>query len=308
MPANISSVPLCAVWVVTYNQKAFIAQTIESIIQQKTDFPFKIYIGDDCSTDGTREICIGYKNKYPELIVLLLNSINYMAQNSANVFKACVNSGARYVAMCEGDDYWSDLEKLQRQVDFLESNPDYSICFHRIYDLLPGKEPYLGNGADIEKTYTIDDLALGNIIPTPTVMYRNNLFEFPSWFGESPVGDYVLHMLNAEKGKIKYFPQPMAVYRRNIGLWSNHSQLIMWEKWLIVLGHLKEHFKDHEVVSVLKQQESKIIAQLFSTINRLEATIKSLKEDPTEIAKSVTLKVLLASIKIKFSKKFNRKA
>src|SRR5258708_542108 len=110
--------PFCAVWMVTYNHEKFIAQAIKNIINQKTNFPFKLYIGDDCSSDTTREVCINYKNEYPELIDLVFNTKNNMQKNSMNVYGACFNSGAKYIAMCEGDDYWCNKNKLQKQIDF----------------------------------------------------------------------------------------------------------------------------------------------------------------------------------------------
>jgi glycosyltransferase involved in cell wall biosynthesis len=213
----MSNQPLCAVWVVTYNQKKFIAQTIESIINQKTDFHFKVFIGDDLSTDGTREICIKYKNDYPELIELIFNSSNWMNKNSANVYHACFTSGAKYTAMCEGDDYWIDPNKLQKQVKFLETHPEYVGCFHNTeerYEDDEDKASFLYCDYPSAKSISFHDLSFRNLIPTCSVVFRNKLFgEFPEWYPQLKMGDWTLHLLNAQFGSFWYIPKVMAVHR-----------------------------------------------------------------------------------------------
>ena len=209
--------PLCAVWVVTYNQRDFISQTIESIVQQKTNFRFKVYIGDDCSTDGTREICIKYKALYPELIELVFNSVNHMQQNSMNVYNACFGSGAKYTAMCEGDDYWADPNKLQTQVDFLEAHPEFSGCFHNTeerYEQDKSKSSFLYCNFPSARAISFNDLCYANIIPTCSVVFRNNLFDkFPERYFKLRLGDWTLHLLNAQFGDFWYIPRIMAVHR-----------------------------------------------------------------------------------------------
>ncbi|HEX9927582.1 MAG TPA: glycosyltransferase, partial [Pyrinomonadaceae bacterium] len=124
--------PKVAVFMVAYNHARYIAQAIEGVLMQETDFPFKLFIGEDCSTDETRNICLSFKEKYPNKINLILNEKNLGgAPNALNVYKVCFEYGD-YVAMCEGDDYWTDSRKLQRQIDFLEANPDFSVCFHPV--------------------------------------------------------------------------------------------------------------------------------------------------------------------------------
>lgn len=121
---------LVSVWMVTYNHEAYIEQAIESVMMQTTNFDFHLYIGEDCSTDNTGEICERLKTKYPKQITLVRNKKNLGANNNAlNIYNLCFNSDAKYVAMLEGDDYWTDPLKLQKQVDFLESNTDFNICW-----------------------------------------------------------------------------------------------------------------------------------------------------------------------------------
>ncbi len=110
---------------ITYNHENYITQALESILMQKCDFNFEIVIGEDCSTDKTREILLGYKIKYPKIFKLLLNEKNIGAvRNQINTLKSC---SGEFIAICEGDDYWSDPFKLQKQVDFLEAHEEFVL-------------------------------------------------------------------------------------------------------------------------------------------------------------------------------------
>jgi hypothetical protein len=180
----------------------------------------------------------------------------------------------KYIALCEGDDYWTDPYKLQKQVDFLEANEDYAICFHRVYELLDGRDPELSNlnTSLQEESYTIEDLAKGNFIHTPSVVFRNGLIKkYPEWFNKSPVGDYVLHMLNAEHGKLKYLPEPMAIYRRHAnGVWSGKSQLYQSTGWVSMLEHLASEFKNTQVEKILLQQKTENDFYITNFHNKVE--------------------------------------
>ncbi len=132
------------VFMITYNHESYIEQAIESVMSQRTTFDFKLYIGEDYSTDNTRAICAALKNKYPDKIDLFLNETNLGSQkNALNMYNLCYKSGAEYIAILEGDDYWTDPLKLQKQVDFLESNTDYGLCFTR-FNVKNEKESLLG--------------------------------------------------------------------------------------------------------------------------------------------------------------------
>lgn len=125
----LDSNPLVSVVTITYNHAPYIAKCIEGVLMQQVNFPMEFIIAEDCSTDGTRAICEEYAQKYPDLIRLLPSEGNMGAvRNEQRAFEA---ARGKYIATCEGDDYWTDPLKLQRQVDFLESHSDYSVCFHR---------------------------------------------------------------------------------------------------------------------------------------------------------------------------------
>lgn len=267
----------CAIWMVTYNHEQFISQAIESILSQKTDFPFKLFIGEDKSTDKTRDICLEYARNYPDLIELDLNEYNIGGmRNAKNIYEKCFNSGAAYVAMLEGDDFWCDDFKLQKQVEFLQSNNDFTICFHRVLELVSDGSTAFSqlNTSDKEEIYTIEDLATGNFIHTPSVVFRNTNLQFPEWFIDSPVGDYVLHMLNARDGKIKYFAEAMAVYRiHQSSNWSSMPVYNRYNNWVKLLDILQTKFSD-TVNDILKRQKFYILQQiagLYLLDNNIEA-------------------------------------
>jgi glycosyltransferase involved in cell wall biosynthesis len=236
--------PKVAVFMVAYNHARYIAQAIEGVMMQQTDFSYQLFIGEDCSTDETRNICLSYKDKYPDKINLILNEKNLGgAPNALNVYKVCFEYGD-YVAMCEGDDYWTDSRKLQRQIDFLEANPDFSICFHPVKVVFEdeNKEPEITN-KDQAVTTTFEDLALNNYIHTVSCVFRNNSLQFPDWYGKLPAGDYLLHLLNAQYGKVGFINEVMAVYRvHKGGVWGAKNLSELYAKWIPIVKECRRHF------------------------------------------------------------------
>jgi glycosyltransferase involved in cell wall biosynthesis len=269
MPPN----PLVSVHMVTYNHEDYIAQAIESALMQKTNFDFEIIIGEDFSVDKTREIVSNYASKYPEKITALLHPYNLGGGgtiNSLNTFKAC---RGKYIAQLEGDDYWIDPYKLQKQVDFLEANLDYAICYHRVYEENDNGDRALDfyNSSTEEKTYTLNDLAQGNFIHTPSVVFRNNLFDkLPQWFTSASVGDFVVHVLNARCGKIKYLPDIMAVYRvHGGGAWTTSTNISKKKAYIFVLSNLlNEDFTDEikeKFRTLLRGQITSVLSEYLKT-------------------------------------------
>ena len=225
---------MVSVCMITYNHEAFIREALDGVLMQQTSFPYELVIGEDCSTDRTREICIEYQQKHPEKIRLLLNEKNLgMMANFIQTLKACTG---KYIALCEGDDYWTDPLKLQKQVDFLEWNEEFSICFHRVKILNESgiQDDFITR--EVPSETNILELAKGNFMHTPSVVFKRNWKELPKWFYESPVGDYPLHMINAQYGKIKKLDDIMAVYRiHQNNIWVNQdgeAMLLMIHQYL----------------------------------------------------------------------------
>ena len=227
---------------ITFNQEKFIAQAIESALMQHANFKYEIVIGEDCSTDRTRDIVWEYQEKYADRIKLLLQSENVgMHKNFVDTYYAC---RGKYIAILDGDDYWTDPYKLQKQVDFLENNPDFSICFHNM-QIIYENEPRLNriSNKNQNEITTINTLACGNYIYTASCVFRNNFIILPDWFYQCPVGDYPLHLLNAQYGKIKFVNEVMGVYRiHQEGTWGDTSMVHQREKWLEMLELIRDKF------------------------------------------------------------------
>lgn len=215
MEKNKLSEPLVSIAVITYNQEKFISQTIDGILMQKTSFPIEIIISEDCSTDNTRKICIDYYEKYPEIIKLNLPETN-MGSMPNFIYTLNLCKG-KYIAICEGDDYWIDENKLQRQVDFLESNPDFSLSAHNSLTLGHNGKMIYNPPLDRTVYTTTDIIGLNWSIMTASIMFRRSDLSIPEWFKKVKNGDYALQLILSTKGKINYIPEYMSVYRRHAG-------------------------------------------------------------------------------------------
>lgn len=249
---------LISVCIITYNQKNFISDAIESALKQQTSFKYELVISDDCSTDGTYELCLGYQQKYPDIIRLKRNLSNQgMNRNWLNAIDSC---SGKYLALCEGDDYWCDEYKLQKQVDFLEANPIYAIAFHRVFERKHDKLT-LSNLilSDEAKTYSLFDLSKGNLIQTASVVFRKSAFpvNLPlDKFYALPAVDYPIFMTVGKAGKIKYMHEAMAVYRRHDGgVWSKLRPVHGYKRWLSVIDFLLQIDFENEVIDNLKFQK-----------------------------------------------------
>lgn len=236
--------PFLAVWIVTYNHGDFIEQAIDSVLMQKTDFPIKLFIGEDFSTDLTAEICKKKKEEYPKLIELFINTKNIGANNnSQRIYEACMNSQAKYTALLEGDDYWTDPLKLQKQVDFLESNSDFSLCFHNsnVLNSVNGTETLFRSSS--KKIYNTRDVILSKwFCPTASVVYRNSILRNGIYLERDKkiVNQDQLLLLSASlHGKLYYMDDVMSTYRFGvIGSASNKYNKIL-ERYNNILYYLK---------------------------------------------------------------------
>ena len=221
--------PLLSVCIICYNQADYISQAIENVLNQKINFTHEIIIADDCSSDGTREIVLAYQAKYPGTIKVLPNQNNLgPAKNFERLFYA---ANGKYVAYVEGDDYWTDSNKLQMQVDFLEQHADFAICFtdalETFSENLDDELNYRSAGSGQQSETTANELIFRNYIQTCTVVFKNKLFgKFPDWYATLIMGDWPLHLLNAAHGKIKYLDTVTAVHRNHSsGVWSSQKIL-----------------------------------------------------------------------------------
>jgi glycosyltransferase involved in cell wall biosynthesis len=238
--------PLVSIWITAYNHEKFIAEAIEGVLMQQTNFAFEIVIGEDCSADRTREIVLTYKNKYPNKIRLFLPNHNL---GMIPMFKASYNlCTGYYVAWLDGDDYWTDPLKLQKQVDFMEANADFVLCFHNIryVDHIRGIEyGYAGpNHKNPDNTLSVKHiLHTHNQIFTLSVLYRNVLGAYlPDWFYTLPFPDLGFYFLLSKHGKIKYIDEVMGVYRvHKEGSFSGLTNQLKFNKSITFFKLLKEN-------------------------------------------------------------------
>ena len=220
---------LCA----TFNQKDYIAQCIEGFLIQKVNFPIEIIIHDDASTDGTADIIRKYESEHPDLIKGIYQAENQYSQK-IKIWKNFIYPAAqgKYFAECEGDDYWSDPNKMQKQLDFLEANPDYSACIHRCkkYNCKTNSFESSFPETKQECDFTLKDLILGGggFWGSNTIMCRRDFLpDYNEDFWKlSPVSDFPMSLSLASRGKIHYFPEEMSVYRVFAkGSWSSQTML-----------------------------------------------------------------------------------
>jgi glycosyltransferase involved in cell wall biosynthesis len=203
-----------AVYMVTYNHEKFIDKAIESVLTQKTTFNFKIFIGEDRSEDLTREKCINWSEKYPDLIELIFSDKNVgIYNNVSRVFSACINSGAKYIALLEGDDYWSDCDKLQRQVEILEADDSIAGSYHNTEFLYKdGERKPMKNSLPL--VLELKDV-ISKYAPfhTSSFVFRAKDFCRPVWFQKIDSVDMAMYVWHAQFGRFEGINKVMSVYR-----------------------------------------------------------------------------------------------
>ena len=199
---------------ITYNHEPYIAEAIEGVLMQKCSFPIELVIGEDCSTDNTRKICEEYANK-SELIKLLPTETNLgMMPNFIRTLQSCTG---KYIAMCEGDDYWTDPLKLQKQVDFLEANAEYVLTFHNRLIIGFNGQIQKGSIGESEKKVPSDRM-ISTFMPTLTMLFRNNIDEMhKEEYNSVFSGDVLVRAILSTKGPSYFLPFYGAVYRQHDG-------------------------------------------------------------------------------------------
>ena len=211
-----------SICIITYNQEKFIERAIDSALMQQCSFNYEIVISDDCSTDRTREIIVRYADKYPQLIKASYAETNLgMLRNWEKALKLCTG---KYIALLEGDDFWTDPLKLQKQYNILEANPDCVISFtNAINKYEPGVQGYERYVEKTDEFYTTRDLLDYNFIPTCSVLMRNNISDkfFPPAYFKSPFADWIIHILNSKYGKIHFLNEFTCAYQiHDMGVWG----------------------------------------------------------------------------------------
>lgn len=208
--------PKVSVHMPAYNHEAYLAEAVDSVVRQKTDFAFELVIGEDCSTDGTRAVALRCQEKYPGIVRVLAHPFNLgIWENNEAIVAAC---RGQYIAWLEGDDTWCSDSKLQRQADLLDSQPELSACFCRARaqsetGMLPVS--WKGGPAHSKAVYTLDDLLeQGHFVPSCTAMFRAHLARPPmAWTKATPFLEVTYFLHFALNGDIGFIDEEMAVFR-----------------------------------------------------------------------------------------------
>jgi glycosyltransferase involved in cell wall biosynthesis len=236
--------PKISVLMITYNHEKLIAKAIDSVLMQKTNFPFELVIGDDCSTDGSRGVVREYSRKYPGIVRALLRERNMGAcENSRDVFFAC---RGKYLALLEGDDYWTSTEKLQMQADLLDTHPETAMCAHRVVCRYDDNSQPDETAPDLPAGfYSLEHLLQRHFVYTGSVMFRRVIDDIrPEWARQLAMGDLPLFVELAQHGNICLLEEVMGVYRvHGGGCWTgiaavkrDQNNLAMWEAFYENLG------------------------------------------------------------------------
>lgn len=229
--------PIVSVICITYNHEKYIAQALEGFLMQKTNFTFEILIHDDASTDSTADIIREYKKQNKNINAIIKPIYEKQNQYSSGMYDfindMIKSANGKYLAFCEGDDYWTDPQKLQKQVDFLNSQLEYAVCFHPVrvfFDNGEEKEFIFPNAEKMSK-FTLENLLKENFIQSNSVMYRKqNYRDMPN---NVMPQDWFLHLYHAKFGKIGFINKTMSSYRRHSGgvWWGSHKDSrSLWKK------------------------------------------------------------------------------
>lgn len=237
---------LVSIYCLTYNHVDYIRDALEGFVKQKTSFKYEVFVYDDASTDGTSDILMEYKRKYPDIFNIYISKKNRWKDKERNKFIYDLkmhNLDAKYVAMCEGDDYWTDENKLQIQVDYMEAHPECSMYIHNCEWLeCATNTSKPGNAIDItgEGDVSTEELIMQkNGHPsTASFLYRRELLQQDFFFFDAVVGDYPLILCAASVGKVHYNNKIMSVYRYKAkGSWSSRLTSQSYENKLFQCYH-----------------------------------------------------------------------
>lgn len=290
------SEPVVSICSITYNHAPYIRQCLDGFLMQKTNFPFEIIINDDCSTDGTTEIIKEYAEKYPDLIKPIFHEENQYKKGVRGMFVKYVfpKAQGKYLALCEGDDYWIDPLKLQKQVDFLESHKEYSMCFHRA-KIKNEIKAYTGCKYDFieDKDYTANELFKDWLVPTASMLFRKEIIDNNKTDKRIQSGDIIFVLRCVEAGKVRGFKEYMSVYRvQNTGLTYNKEYLReRINGYVAHLDFVKEEFPFLKK-SLLKNEYKKAYWRRFNLFPNLPDFIECFKLDPLFCIKKSVSKVL----------------
>lgn len=285
---------------ITYNHEKYIRQALDGFLMQKVNFKYEIVIHDDASTDGTADIIREYEKKYPDKIKPIYQTENQFAKGIKASRIVMDNAKGKYIALCEGDDYWCDENKLQMQIDYMEKNPECTFCFHnaKIFDMR--KNDFIQNFLPQSKKqknyikkdgiYDMAELARLDAIPTASYIFRNN-HECPEWYNTAVAGDLCMQLINTYYGYAYYIDKTMSVYRVGTGQstmdrWRKEGKEDYWKATNLLRGYIKIYENINEF-SKFKYKDTidTLIANVNISIAMLNPEIEMSKDEYNNILK-----------------------
>lgn len=275
---HVSQHPLLSIVCPTYNHETFLAQTLDGFLSQETTFPFEILVNDDASTDGTARVLASYVERYPQIIRPIYHQVNQFQQGKPCTPGLFKEARGRYIAFCEGDDYWTDPHKLQIQVDFLENHHDYVMTYHdaMTFDL------HGERGIQLQGKWRRDASALelqkGRPISTLTVCFRNVFHELPQELVHAPLGDMCWWSLLGAHGKGKFLGQiKPAAYRVHPGgifsMRSNKRKLHMSLQTCSALANYYHRLGNQPLYEYFLIQVFGLSLSAISPLHKLQALV-----------------------------------
>lgn len=271
---KVAENPLVTVCIQTYQHVDYIKECLDGILNQKTNFDFEILLGEDASTDGTREICIDYAERYPEKIRLFLhhreNNISVGGKPSGrfNFLYNLYTAQGKYIALCEGDDYWTDPLKLQKQVDFLEENEEHAIVSTNCHFLLNNKLEKSHSKYEGLENIIPNDLVDSFFIHTNSIVFKKEFLtnELIQSMQNVPFGDYPLVFYLTLYGKHHKMKDYTGVYRKNGGVYSSSSVSDNYLKIILTLEGIKSFELSFPYHEGLSNHQSRLFAEFLKSI------------------------------------------
>lgn len=299
--ANLHNLPMVTVVCITYAHEKFIRQALDSFLMQKTNFRYQIFVGEDKGPDGTADIIREYAAKYPDKIVPFIRENNMGAQR--NLIDMCSKAQSPYIAFCEGDDYWTDEYKLQKQFDYMESHPTMRQCFHdteivdelengwflseqfKTKDNLESDQnkmiwPRSMSGFKPKNSYNAGAYIKQGFVHTSSMFFRwDYTIKIPEWYYTHQLGDFTIWLIQLGKGRFGYIPHIMSVYRRHEGgayYFNDKTEYMLKTRkdWVSLLNNLEnyfiENYDSYKVDTIQKRLDRETNNLLYSTINNLD--------------------------------------
>jgi glycosyltransferase involved in cell wall biosynthesis len=263
--------PLVSVCMTTYQHEKYIQKALEGVLMQECNFKVELIVANDHSTDGTEKIIRGVAKNHSNGHWIRHTTHKENKGLTPNFMWALAQCKGKYIAICDGDDYWTDPLKLQKQIDFLEKNDEYAICFHDVNILRKNNElaenpiklpvGYEDFGALVRK---------GNYIHTPSIVIRNLTKKLPNQMIHSPLNDYFLTVVLSQYGKIKFINEVMAVYRSGLGAWGSKDLYAKRVKMAVCNALLYDYFsvqENDEMATLLLRRVVNFIKKNHKTLN-----------------------------------------